>query len=37
VIRDFVDAANAFRETINARFQPATATARLASIFLVTG
>jgi hypothetical protein len=36
-VRDFVDAANAYREAINAGFQPATATARLASIFLVTG
>jgi hypothetical protein len=36
-VRDFVDAVNAYREASNAGFQPATSTARLASIFLITG
>jgi len=33
----FVDAANAYREALMEDFSPATATARLASIFLLTG
>jgi hypothetical protein len=37
LVRDFVDAANAYREAIDLGFQPATTTARLASIFLITG